>query len=125
MTNENFERGIELRRKMFGPEGAEQQIENATEFMQPMQDIVTRICFGEIWQRPGLDLKTRSLITLAMLVAMGRHPEIKIHTRGALANGATREEIRELLIHAFLYCGIPLMVDAMRAAESVLDEAGA
>lgn len=125
MTNDNFERGIELRRKMFGPEGAEKQIENASEFMQPMQDIVTRICFGEIWQRPGLDLKTRSLITLAMLVAMGRHPEIKIHTRGAIANGATREEIRELLIHAFLYCGIPLMVDAMRAAESVLDEVGA
>jgi 4-carboxymuconolactone decarboxylase len=122
--NENFKLGVELRRKMFGPEGAEQQIDNASEFLEPMQDIVTRICFGEVWQRPALDHKTRSLITLAMLVAMGRQHEVKIHTKGAVANGASREEIRELMVHAFLYCGIPLMVDAMRAAETVLDEMG-
>ena len=122
--NENFKLGVELRRKMFGSEGAEQQIDNASEFLEPMQDIVTRICFGEVWQRPALDHKTRSLITLAMLVAMGRQHEVKIHTKGAVANGASREEIRELMVHAFLYCGIPLMVDAMRAAETVLDEMG-
>lgn len=125
MTQTNSERGLDLRRKMFGPEGAEKQVDNASDFMAPMQDIVTRICFGEVWQRPVLDLKTRSMITLAMLVAMGRQHEIKIHVKGALSNGVSREEIRELMVHAFLYCGIPLMVDAMRAAESVLDEAGA
>lgn len=124
MPQTNSDRGIELRRKMFGPEGAEKQIEAASAFTEPMQDIVTRICFGEVWQRPGLELKTRSLVTLAMLVALGRHPEIRIHTKGAVANGATREEIREVMIHAFLYCGIPAMVDGLRAAEAVLDELG-
>ena len=122
MSKSNFEKGLDLRRKMFGPEGAEQQVDNATPYLAPMQDIVTRICFGEVWQRPVLDLKTRSLLTLAMLTAMGRQHEIKIHTKGALANGVTREEIREMMVHAFLYCGIPLMVDAMRASEEVLDQ---
>ena len=122
MSQSNFERGLDLRRKMFGPEGAEIQVDNATEFMAPLQDIVTRICFGEGWQRPVLDHKTRSLITLAMLVAMGRQHEVKIHTRGAISNGVTREEIQEMMLHSYLYCGIPLMVDAMRAAEPILDE---
>lgn len=122
MSQSNFERGLDLRRKMFGPEGAEVQVDNATDFMAPLQDIVTRICFGEGWQRPVLDHKTRSLITLAMLVAMGRQHEVKIHTRGAISNGVTREEIQEMMLHSYLYCGIPLMVDAMRAAEPILDE---
>jgi acyl-CoA reductase-like NAD-dependent aldehyde dehydrogenase/3-hydroxyisobutyrate dehydrogenase-like beta-hydroxyacid dehydrogenase/alkylhydroperoxidase/carboxymuconolactone decarboxylase family protein YurZ len=122
MTKSNFEKGLDLRRKMFGPEGAELQVDNASTHLAPMQDIVTRICFGEVWQRPVLDLKTRSLLTLAMLTAMGRQHEIKIHTKGALANGVTREEIREMMVHAFLYCGIPLMVDALRASEEVLDQ---
>lgn len=122
MSKSNFDKGLELRRKMFGPEGAEMQVDNASPYLAPMQDIVTRICFGEVWQRPVLDLKTRSLLTLAMLTAMGRQHEIKIHTKGALANGVTRDEIREMMVHAFLYCGIPLMVDAMRASEEVLDQ---
>ena len=122
MSKSNFDKGLELRRKMFGPEGAEMQVDNASPYLAPMQDIVTRICFGEVCQRPVLDLKTRSLLTLAMLTAMGRQHEIKIHTKGALANGVSREEIREVMVHAFLYCGIPLMVDAMRASEEVLDQ---
>jgi acyl-CoA reductase-like NAD-dependent aldehyde dehydrogenase/3-hydroxyisobutyrate dehydrogenase-like beta-hydroxyacid dehydrogenase/alkylhydroperoxidase/carboxymuconolactone decarboxylase family protein YurZ len=122
VSKTNTERGLDLRRKMFGSEGAEVQVNNATEFMAPMQDIVTRICFGEGWQRPVLDHKTRSLVTLAMLVAMGRQHEVKIHTRGAISNGATREEIQELMLHSYLYCGIPMMVDAMRAVEPLLDE---
>lgn len=119
---DNFEQGLKLRHKMFGPEGAEIQIENASDYMAPLQDIVTRICFGEGWQRDGLDHKTRSLVTLAMLAAMGRSHEIKIHTRGAIANGASRKELQELFLHSYLYCGIPLMVDAMKASEEVLDE---
>ncbi|WP_210211815.1 carboxymuconolactone decarboxylase family protein [Aquibium carbonis] len=119
------ERGIELRRKMFGSAGAEQQIDNASEFTQPMQDIVTRICFGEIWQRPGLATRERSMITLAMLAALGKEPELKVHVRGAIANGVTKEEIREILVHSFLYCGIPAMVGSLRAAETVLNEIGA
>lgn len=124
MTDDKHALGLELRRKMWGRAGADDHIDNASDMMAPIQDIVTRICFGEIWQRPVLDLKTRSLITLAMLAASGRSHEIKIHTRGAVANGCTREELRELFIHAFAYCGIPLMVDAMRASEEVLDEMG-
>jgi len=120
--SDHYTVGLELRRKMWGKAGADDHIEQASDMMAPVQDIVTRICFGEIWQRPELDLKTRSLITLALLAATGRTHEIKIHVRGALANGCTREELRELFVHAFAYCGIPLMVDAMRACEEVLDE---
>ncbi|MBZ8132131.1 4-carboxymuconolactone decarboxylase [Afifella sp. IM 167] len=109
---------------MFGQAGAEDQIEAATDFNLPLQDVVTRICFGEVWQRPVLDKKMRSIITLAMLVAMGRSHEVKIHTRGAIANGVTKEEIRELLLHSFLYCGIPLAVDGYRSASEVLKELG-
>lgn len=119
------EAGLALRHAMFGAAGAEDQVNNASDYMAPMQDIVTRICFGEGWQRPGFDRRMRSLLTLAMLMAMGRTHEIKIHTRGAIANGVTREELRELFLHGFLYCGIPLMVDAMRASEEILDELGA
>jgi 4-carboxymuconolactone decarboxylase len=125
MTASPSQLGLELRRKMFGAAGADHQIDKATDFAAPMQDIVTRICFGEVWQREGLDKKTRSLVTLAMLTALGREPELKVHVRGAVANGVTRMEIRELMIHAFLYCGIPAMVSGMRAAEAVLDEIGA
>jgi len=120
--SDHYMAGLELRRKMWGKAGADDHINNASDMMAPVQDIVTRICFGEIWQRPGMDLKTRSLITLALLAATGRTHEIRIHVRGALANGCTREELRELFIHAFAYCGIPLMVDAMRACEEVLAE---
>ena len=112
-----YQQGLELRREMFGRAGADAHIENASEFMAPVQDIVTRICFGEIWKRPALDARTRSMLTLAMLIALGRTHEVRIHTRGALANGVTAEEIKELMIHAFPYCGIPAMIDAMLAAE--------
>lgn len=125
MTKTAEELGLELRREMFGQAGTDKQIEAASDFTRPMQDIVTRICFGEVWQRPGLDARTRSLITIAMLAALGREPELKAHVRGAVANGASREEIREVLVHSFLYCGIPAMVGALRAAEPVLDEIGA
>lgn len=125
MTKSPDELGIELRRKMFGSAGAEKQVESASDFTQPMQDIVTRICFGEIWQRPGLATRERSMVTLAMLAALGKEPELKVHVRGAIANGVTKEEIREILVHSFLYCGIPAMVGSLRAAEAVLSEIGA
>ena len=114
------QQGLELRRQMFGKEGADKHIAEASEFMQPVQDLVTRVCFGEIWKRPYLDLKTRSMLTLAMLVAQGRTHEIKIHTRGAMANGATKEELKELFLHAFPYCGLPLMIDGILACEEAV-----
>ena len=124
MTDDVFDRGLALRRQMFGPEGAERQVEAATDFTRPLQEWVTRQCFGEAWHRPALDNKTRSMITLAMLVAMSREQEIKVHVRGAIANGATKDEIRELLMHSIIYCGVPRAVGAFRAAVEVLKDMG-
>lgn len=107
---------------MFGPAAAEDQVEHTTELTEKIQDVVTRYCFGDIWQRGGLDKKTRSLITLAMLVALGRPHEIRIHLRGGLANGLSEEEIRELMVHSFLYCGIPAAMDGFRAMEEIMAE---
>jgi 4-carboxymuconolactone decarboxylase len=124
MTDEAFARGLALRRHMFGPAGAEQQVEPATDFTRPLQEWVTRQCFGEAWHRPALDHKTRSMITLSMLIALGREQEIKVHVRGAIANGATKEQIREVMMHAIIYCGVPLAVGAVRAAVEVLKDMG-
>lgn len=87
--DELYDSGLELRRRMFGPGGAEEQVDTTTELNDKIQDVVTRYCFGDIWQREGLSLKTRSLITLAMLVALGRPHEIRIHLRGAISNGVS------------------------------------
>jgi 4-carboxymuconolactone decarboxylase len=117
-----YHSGIALRRDMFGAAGAEDQVEHTTETDDKLQDIVTRYCFGDIWQRAGLTLRERSMITLAMLVALGRSHEVAIHLRGGVANGLTDEEIREVMLHASLYCGIPAAVDGIRAFEALLAE---
>lgn len=117
-----YDVGLELRRSMFGPAGAEDQVEHTSDLNDKIQEVVTRYCFGDIWQREGLDKKTRSLITLAMLVALGRSHEVRIHLQGGLANGLTEEEIREVMLHSFLYCGIPAAMDGFRAAEEVLSQ---
>lgn len=118
--DDTFDKGLALRREMFGPAGAERALETASELSRPLQDMVTRYCFGEIWQRPGLDRKTRSLITLAMLMGTGRFLQFPAHLRGALANGASPEELRELVLHSQLYCGIPSAVEGMAALEATL-----
>jgi 4-carboxymuconolactone decarboxylase len=122
MSDENFEQGLKLRRKMLGPEGAEKKIEGASEFIRPLEEWVTRQCFGEAWHRPVLDHKTRSMLTLAMLVSMGQNYHVKNHVRGAIANGVTKDEIREVMMHAVIYCGLPQAVHAMLAAEEALKE---
>jgi 4-carboxymuconolactone decarboxylase len=94
---------------------------NASEFTLPIQHYITRNAWGDVWQRPGLDLKTRSLITVAFLTALGRQHELKGHVRGALNNGATAQEIQEVLLHASIYCGVPAAVDAFRSAAEVVD----
>lgn len=120
MADEAFDRGLALRRHMFGPGGAEQQIEAATDFTLPLQEMVTRSCFGELWQRPHLDLKTRSMLTIAMLAVLGRPNQIKLHVKGAIANGMSREEIREILLHATAYGGLPAAIDCFNAASEAL-----
>ena len=124
MSDELFEKGIALRREMFGPELAEKQIEMATDFTWPLQDMVTRYCFGDVWHRPHLDRKTRSLLTLAMLTALDKPHEIKRHIQGAISNGVSKEEIREVFMHAMVYCGVPAAVVAFRAATEILEEMG-
>ena len=118
------EAGLAVQRAMFGPELADRAMERATDFTRPFQDLVTRYCFGEIWTRPALDRASRSMITLAMLIALDRPREIQVHIRGALANGVTKEQIQEILLHAMIYCGVPAGVGAFRAATEVLTEMG-
>jgi 4-carboxymuconolactone decarboxylase len=122
---ELFDRGLEVRRKVLGAEYVDSSLKQANDFMQAFQNITTEWCWGYAWTRPGLDRKTRSLINLAMLTALNRAPEIKLHVRGALNNGVTVDEIKEVLIHATVYCGIPAGLDAFKAANEVLKELGA
>jgi len=103
---------------------SEKAFANVDEFTTPLQDYITRNAWGTVWCRDGLAFKTRSLITLSMLTALGRSHELKGHVRGALSKGATVEEIREVRLHATVYCGVPLAVEAFRAAHEVLKEAG-
>jgi 4-carboxymuconolactone decarboxylase len=121
-SDSTFDRGLRLRHEMFGRAGAEDRLERATDFNRPLEEFVTRHCFGETWSRPGLDRKTRSLVTLAILTALVRPNQLRGHVRGALANGATPEEIREVLLHTVDYAGIPAGVEAFGAAGEVLAE---
>ena len=128
IRDELFEAGLELRRSMFGTEVTDAQIDNVTEIDETLQEFVTRQCFGDVWQRDGLDTKSRSLVTIAMLVAMGRGHETAIHMRGGLANGLSVEEIREVLVQSIMYCGLPAAVEGFRTlsgivAEGVADDA--
>src|SRR5262245_57621470 len=120
-----FNRGLALRREVLGASYVDSSIRSANDFMMAFQHITTEWCWGYAWARPGLDRKTRSLINLAMLTALNRTPEVKLHVRGALNNGVTVDEIKEVLLHATVYCGIPAGLDAFKAANEVLKEMGA
>jgi 4-carboxymuconolactone decarboxylase len=122
---ELFERGLALRREVLGPDYVDKSLNAANDFTMAFQRLTTEWCWGYAWTRPGLDRKTRSLVNLAMLTALNRSPEIKLHVRGALNNGVTVDEIKEVLVHATIYCGIPAGLDAFKAANEVLKEVGA
>ena len=124
MSDKFFQQGLDIRRDMFGPEGAEKQVDAATAFMWPMQEFVTKTCFGDVWHRDHLDRRQRSMLTLGMLLALGKIPEIKVHVKGAIANGVTIEEIREVFVHGMIYCGVPAAVGAFRAASEVFKDLG-
>ncbi|WP_420472704.1 carboxymuconolactone decarboxylase family protein [Noviherbaspirillum sp. ST9] len=123
--DQQYEDGLRMRKQVMGEDFVEKAFANADEFTMPLQEFVTRNAWGTVWCREGLDLKTRSLITISMLTALGRAHELKGHLRGALNNGATPAEIREVLLHAAVYCGAPLAVDAFRTAQEVMKEAAA
>ena len=116
-----FDKGLATRRQVMGEDFVARAFGGATEFTAPIQQYITRNAWGDVWQRPGLDLKTRSLITVAMLIALGKQHELKGHVRGALNNGATPEELQEVLLHASIYCGLPTAVEAFRTAAEVVD----
>lgn len=120
-----FDRGLAVRREVLGPEYVDNSLKAANDFMMAFQHITTEWCWGYAWTRSGLDRKTRSLINLAMLTALNRSPEVKLHVRGAINNGVTVDEIKEVLLHATVYCGIPAGLDAFKAANEVLKEMGA
>lgn len=122
MDKEKFDKGLEIRREVLGKEYVNQSINNATEFNQPMQELVTEYCWGEVWTRPRLPKKTRSMINLSMLTALNRPHELKLHVRGAIRNGVTKEEIQEILLQTAIYCGVPAAIDSFRNAQAVFDE---
>jgi 4-carboxymuconolactone decarboxylase len=119
VNSEKFQAGLEVRRKVLGAEYVDRALAQAEDFSRPLQEYVTECCWGEVWTRPGLTLKERSMITLA---ALGRTHEVKLHVRGALNNGLTREQIREVLLHVAAYAGVPAAVDAFRAAQEAFQE---
>ncbi|MCY8232986.1 4-carboxymuconolactone decarboxylase [Priestia endophytica] len=121
MTNNRFEDGLEIRREVLGTEYVDKSINNANDFNMDLQKLVTEYCWGDVWKRPGLPRKTRSIINLAMLTALNRPHELKTHVRGALRNGVTEEEIKEVLLQTAIYCGVPAALDSFRIAQEVLN----
>jgi 4-carboxymuconolactone decarboxylase len=125
VTNDAFDRGLEIRKSVLGKEFVEKSFAAADDFNRPMQELVTEYCWGAVWGREGLPKKTRSMLNLAMLCALNRPHELRMHLKGALRNGVTREEIREVLLQVAIYCGVPAGVDAFRTAKEVLAEVDA
>ena len=123
--NPRFKEGLAVRREVLGAEHVDKAVAAADDFTAPFQKMTTEWCWGETWTRPGLDRQTRSMLNLAMLTALNRPHEIKLHVRGALNNGLTLEQIREVLLHTVVYCGVPAALDAFRAAKEVLDQVAA
>jgi 4-carboxymuconolactone decarboxylase len=115
-----FDEGLKVRKEVLGAEFVEHAINSADDFNRPLQELVTEFCWGAVWTREGLPRNIRSMLNLAMLTALNRPHELKMHIQGALRNGVTREEIREVLLQATIYAGVPAGVDAFRVAKEVL-----
>lgn len=119
MTNTRFEAGLEIRRAVLGADYVNKSIENADNFTRDLQQLVTEYCWGEIWSREGIPKKTRSIINIAMITALNRPHELKLHIRGEMRNGVTKDEIKEILLQSAIYCGVPAAIDSFRAAQEV------
>lgn len=124
MNQELFDQGLKTRREVLGADYVDNTIRNADDFSMPMQEHVTQYCWGDIWNRPGLDRRTRSFLNLAMITALNRPHELKLHVRGAIQNGVTKEEIREVFLQAAIYCGVPAAIDSFRTAREAFQEMG-
>jgi len=119
---DRYERGLETRREVLGPEYVDRRFERLTDFSRPFEELLTEYCWGAVWTREGLDRRTRSLLNLAMLTALNRPDELAGHVRGAVRNGCSEDEIRETLLHATIYCGVPAGRTSFGIAEKVLEE---
>ena len=115
------DQGMKTRRAVLGDAHVERTLKNRTKFNEPFQDLITRYAWGEVWSRPGLPRKTRSLLTLSMLVALNREAEFRMHLRAALALGISRDEVQEVLLQAAVYCGVPAANSAFHAAQEVFE----
>jgi 4-carboxymuconolactone decarboxylase len=124
MNKEAFEKGLSTRREVLGADNVDGSLKNADDFNRPMQELVTEYCWNEIWNRPGLDRRTRSMLNLAMLTALNRPHEIKLHVRGAINNGLSKGDIQEVFLQAAVYCGVPAAIDSFRNAKEVFKEMG-
>jgi len=124
-SSEMFDRGLQTRREVLGAEYVDASLARADDFMMAFQRVTTELAWDYVWNRPGLDRRTRSLLNLAMLTALGKPAELKLHVKGALTNGVTVDEIKEVLVQASVYCGIPAGLQAFRAADEVLLAEGA
>lgn len=122
MNDEQYQKGLEVRRAVMGDSFVDKALNSATDFTRPLQELVTANCWGEVWVREGLSKQTRSLITIATLAALKAPAELKGHVRGALRNGCTVDEIQEVLLHSTMYCGMPSGIEAFRAAKEVIEE---
>lgn len=124
MDQKTYEKGLSIRREVLGADYVDNAIRTADDFNRPLQELVTQYCWGEIWGRPGLDRRTRSLINLAMISALNRPHEVKAHIKGALNNGLTKDDIKEVFLQVAIYCGVPAAVDSFRLAREVFHELG-
>jgi 4-carboxymuconolactone decarboxylase len=122
VKSKRYEEGLAVRREVLGAAYVDKALAEADELTQPLQELVTEYCWGAVWTRPGLPRKMRSLINLAMLTALNRPHEVRLHLRGALRNGCTKEEITEVLLQTAIYCGVPAAIDSFRIAREVFKE---
>jgi 4-carboxymuconolactone decarboxylase len=122
MNQDLFDQGLRTRREVLGADDVDAAIRDADAFSRPLQELVTQYAWGDVWNRPGLDRRTRRLLNLAMLTALNRPHELKLHLTGALRNGVTKDEIREVFLHAAVYCGMPAAVDSFRTAKEVFKD---
>lgn len=125
MNDSKYAKGLEIRTQVLGEAYVKQSIENADDFSRPLQELVTEYCWGHVWGREGLSLKERSMINLAMISALNRPHELKLHIQGALRNGLSQEQIREILLQVGIYCGVPAAVDSFRVAREAFADTDA
>ncbi len=124
MNQDLYDQGLKTRREVLGSDYVDAALANADEFSRPLQEMITQFAWGEVWSRPGLDRRTRSLLNLAMLTALNRPHELKLHIKGALNNGVTKEELREVFLQTAIYSGVPAAMDSFRIAREVFKAEG-